>query len=336
MMKTRATSCFGRSRACSLLALFGGALALALAPAVGYTQVWPTKPIRLLHGFGPGGAVDISTRVMMAPMADLLGQQMVIDARPGAGGTMAARIVSKADADGYTLYLMISGHTTAASLFRKLPYDAVGDFTAIGLLASTPFVVVVADKHPARTIEDLIKLAKAQPGKLDYATGGVGTGTHLAAALMQSRLGVHMMHVPYRGANTVLALTSGEVQLIVGTPAGILSFLGSGRIRPLAVTTAKRLSIWPGVPTLAETVLPGFEAAGWFMLAAPKNLPREIVQRVHQAAVKALERTDVIEKLLTTGTVVTLKDPAASRQFLIDEVARWGKVIRDEHIPPQD
>ena len=299
-------------------------------------QAWPTKPIRLVHGFGAGSAVDISARIMTAPMAEMLGQQFVVDPRPGVGGTMAARIVAKAEPDGYTQYLMISGHVVAASLYRKLPYDTVRDFAAIALMASTPFVIAVAEPGPIRTIADLVRVAREQPGKLDYATGGIGTGTHLAAALMQSRLGVQFNHVPYRGGNTALALTSGEVQLIVGTPAGVMGFASAGRIRLLAVTTAKRLPVWPEVPTVGETVLPNFEASGWFMLAAPRGLPPAIAARMHEATVAALRRPEVVERLLATGTVVTLAPPRDAAAFLAGETARWAKVVRDESIPPQD
>ena len=299
-------------------------------------QQWPSKPLRLLHGFGPGSAVDTSARIMTAPMSELLGQPFIVDARPGAGGTMAARIVARGEPNGYTLYLMISGHAVAASLYRNLPYDSVRDFSAIALMAGTPFVLAVDGKDTVRNVADLVKLAREQPGRLDYATGGVGTGTHLAAALMQSRLGIRWNHVPYRGANTVTALTSGEVRFLVGTPAGIMGLASSGRIRPIAVTTAKRLSIWPDVPTVSETVLAGFDAAGWFILAAPRGLPAPIAAKLYEVTAASLRRSEVVDKLLQTGTVVVLQPPLPAQNFLKAEVARWAQVVRDEKIPPQD
>ncbi len=305
--------------------------------AAGPSPAWPTKPVRLVHGFIAGGSVDITARLVAGPMSEMLGQQIVVDGRPGAGGTAAAGLIAKAEPDGYTLFLMASGHATSPALYRSLPYDPVGDFTMISMAASNPFVVAVAPNFPARTINDLVRMAKNDPGKIDFGTGGTGTGMHLAAVLLQARAGIKLNHVPYKGGNAApIALLSGEIPLLFNTPAGVSSFADSGKMRVLAITTGKRFSLWPSVPTIAETVVPDFDVRGWYALAAPANLPPRLTVRLNEVVRAVLKRPDIHEKFIQLGSEVTPTTPDDARRFLAAEVARWTKVIRDEKIPPQD
>jgi len=315
----------------------GIALLLLLAAGVVQAQPWPSKPIRLVHGFIAGGSVDITARLLAAPMAEMLGQQVVVDGRPGAGGTAAANLIAKAEPDGYTLFLMASGHATSPALYRSLPYDPVKDFTLISMVASNPFVVAVAQNFAAKNIADLVKMAKDEPGRIDFGTGGTGTGMHLAAVLLQAKAGIRLNHVPYKGGNAApIALLSGEIPLIFNTPAGVASFADSGKMRVLAITTGKRFSLWPNVPTVAETVAPDFDVRGWYALAAPHNLPAPIVARANDVVRTLLKRRDINDKFLQMGSETMPTSAEEARKFVAAEVARWIKVIRDAKIPPQD
>lgn len=313
-----------------LVLVVGCANALAQAPQ------WPNKPIHLIHGFVPGGNVDLTSRVVAAPLSEILGQQVVVEGRPGAGGTVAAGIVAKADPDGYTLFTMASGHSISPGLYPSLAYDPVKDFTMVSLLSSFPFVIAVGANSPVKTLAELLRVAKDQQGRVTLAHAGVGTGMHLATVLLQSRAGVQFNLIPYKGGNLApLAAVQGETQVVFDTPAGMLSFVPSGKLRPLAVTTTTRWKNWPEVPTVSETV-PGYEVKGWIALAAPKNLPKPLVARLNQAVHKALGRPDVIERYAQMGTGATPTEPEETQAFLASEVARWLKVVRDEKIKPQN
>jgi tripartite-type tricarboxylate transporter receptor subunit TctC len=309
---------------------------LAAQPG-GSAPAWPTKPIRMIHGFIPGGAVDITARLVAAGMTDALGQQVIVDGRPGAGGTVGASIVARGEPDGYTLFLMASGHAASAGLYRNLPYDAVKDFTMITLVASNPFVLAASMDFPAKSVGDLVRMARAEPGRINYGTGGVGTGMHLASLLFQNRAGIRMNHVPYKGGNAApMALLAGEIPLIFNTPTGVETHVKNKRMRVLAITTRNRFSLWPDAPTLAETAVPDFDVRGWYAVAAPKNLPASRVKRVNDVVRESLKRPDIGGKLTALGAEVEPTAPEAAQRFLASEVARWGKLIRDEKIPPQN
>ena len=290
-----------------------------------------------MHGFIAGGSVDIIARLLAAPMSELLGKQVVVEGRPGAGGTTAAGLVARAEPDGYTLFLMASGHATSPALYRSLEYDPVRDFTMITLVASNPFVVAAAANFPARTITDLVRMAKAEPGRIDFGTGGTGTGMHLAAVLLQARAGIKLNHVPYKGGNAApLALLAGDIPLMFNTPAGIAAFMDGGRLRVLAITTKERFNLWPLVPTVAETVAPDFDVRAWYALAAPHDLSSRLVGRLSEVARATLAVPGMTEKFLQMGSALTPTTPAQARTFLAAEVARWTKVIRDENISPEN
>lgn len=298
---------------------------------------WPTRPIRFVHGFIPGGSVDITARLLATQMTEMLGQQVIVDGRPGAGGTTGASIIAKSEPDGYTLFLMASGHATSPGLYRSLPYDPVKDFSLISMAAANPFVLIANSKLPAKSIQDLVAVAKAEPGTINFGTGGTGTGMHLAAVLFQARAGIKMTHVPYKGGTAgPTALLAGEVPLLFTTAAGVSQHVDAGRLRALAVTTKKRFVLWPSVPTIAETVVPEFDVLAWYAVAAPRNLPAALTGRLNKVVHDALKRPDVGEKLLAMGAEVRPTTPADAQAFVAAEVARWTKVIRDEKIPPQN
>jgi tripartite-type tricarboxylate transporter receptor subunit TctC len=299
-------------------------------------STFPARPMRMIHGFVPGGNVDITARLIAGQMTGMLGQQVIVDGRPGAGGTNGAAIVAKGEPDGYTLFLMASGHATSPALYRALPYDAVKDFTMVSMVASNPMVVLSSPAFAAKSIKELVAAAKASPGKINYGTGGVGSGMHLAAVLFEARAGIQMNHVPYKGGTAgPLAVIGGEIPLIFTTAGGAANFVNSGRLRALAVTTKKRFALWPDVPTIDETVLPGFDVTAWYAVAAPKNLPAPLVQKLNTTVLAILQRQDIREKFTAFGAEPFPTSPRDAQQFLAAEVARWTKVVRDANIPPQ-
>jgi len=314
-----------------LLSAGGGGLQSASA------QQWPAKPIRLVHGFLAGGNVDQNARLLGAPLGEFLGQQVLVDGRPGAGGTVATAQVAKAEPDGYTLFFAAAGHASAPALYKSLPYDAVRDFTFITLTTRNPYLVVIHPSFPGATIQKLVQMAKAEPGRLDFATGGVGTGMHLTSVLFQSSLGLKLNHVPYKGGQaTPTAVATGEVPFMFGTPGEVQALMAAGKLKLIAVTSAQRWRARPEVPTLNETVLPGFDVSGWSVLIAPANLPPAIVARLNEGARAALQRPEIAERYRIGGTDVATTDPETARKFVAGEVARWTKSIREAGIPPQN
>jgi tripartite-type tricarboxylate transporter receptor subunit TctC len=310
--------------------------AALLAASVAHAQsTWPTKPVRIIHGFTAGGPVDALARLMAAQFAERFGQQAIVEGKPGAGGTLGANFVAKAEPDGYTLYLMASGHSAAPGLYKSLPYDPVGDFTMVSMIARSPFAIIAGPASKASTVQELVAQAKAAPGKIDYGSGGNGSGMHLAAVLFQSRSGVQFTHVPYKGGSApALAVMGGEVPIIFTSLAGMSSHIESGKVRPLAVTSATRFSGLPNVPTVAETVLPGFDVSAWYALAAPKNLPPEVLAKLNDMVQSTLRRPDIQQTLRLQAADPWPTSAAEAQAFLASDVARWTKVIRDENIAP--
>ncbi len=298
---------------------------------------WPTRPIRMVHGFISGGSVDITARLLAAHMTEVLGQQVIVDGRPGAGGTTGATIVARSDADGYTLFLMASGHATSPGLYRSLPYDPVKDFTMLSMVASNPMVVLANPAFAAKTIQELVQRARASPGQINYGSGGIGSGMHLAAVLFEARTGVKLNHIPYKGGNAgPVALLANDIPVLFTTAGGSTSYVDTGRLRALAVTTKKRFVLWPDVPTIAETVAPGFDVLAWYAVAAPKNMQAALVTRLNATVSEILSRPDVTGKLLALGAEARATSAREAQNFLASEVARWTRLVRDEKIPPQD
>lgn len=303
-----------------------------------HAQSWPSRPITIVVGFAAGGNVDGVARIFGPALSDALGQPVVVENRPGAGGNIGSAQVARAAPDGYTLLLMPKGHAASASLYRKLSYDSVNDFRVAGMLVNYPFIIVVPANSPYTSLKALVEAARAKPGAIDFGTGGVGSGMHLAAELMLAQLKVSMQHVPYKGGNAAqVAMLSGEIPVFFTTPVGMVELHQAGKVHVIGVTTIERFPKLPDVPTVAETLAPGFNARGWMALAAPKGTPDAAIEKLNAAIRTAAARSDVQTRLINLGTVVeNTLTPEAAQRFLADEVARWKGVVREAKIPIQD
>ena len=300
----------------------------ALMPAAAHAQ-YPAKPVRWVVPFPPGGGSDALARIMSPKLAETLGQQIIIDNRPGAGANIGAEVAAKAPADGYTMLMGNVAHAINMSLYARPGYDIVKDFAAINLLASTPNIVVVHPSLPARSIRELIVLAKAHPGELDVASSGAGSSAHLAAELFNSLAGTRMNHVPYKGGGpAVAALVSGEVSVGFATMPSVINQVKSGKMRGLAVTTAKRSPAAPDLPTVSEAGLTGYEAGTWYGLLAPVATPKEALARLHADSMKVLSVPDVKQRLDSAGFEPIGSTPEQFGTYIRSEVEKWTKVVR--------
>ena len=305
------------------------AAVLLLWSSLAWAQ-YPTKPIHLIVPFPPGGGNDTVARAIAQQISPELGQPVVIDNRPGAGGSVGAELAAKAPADGYTLFLAgVGSHVVNPNLHAKLPYDPVKDFAPVTLIASAPSVLVVNPSVPARNIAEFTAYARANPGKLNYASNGNGSAAQLAAAMYESMAGVKMVHVPYKGIAPALTdLLGGEVQLLFGTVVALVPHIQSGRLRALAVTGKKRSALIPDVPTLRESGLPEYEAGSWYGIEAPAGTPRPIIDQLNALIVKALRQPDVAKRLAAEGAEVIGSTPEEFGAHIRSELARVEKVVR--------
>ena len=312
--------------------LSGLACALtAVGPAVlAQGAPYPNRPITLIVPFSPGGFTDVVARAMADGLARSLGQSVVIDNKPGAGSTLGADMVAKAAPDGYTLLMISTTHVISPSMYAKLPYDAYKAFTPVGKMVEGPYVMVVNDKVPAKNVKEFIALANAKPGTIDYSSSGNGSSQHLMAAMFGSMAGLKMNHIPYRGSGqSVTDLAAGVVQMsFVGAPIAVQQAAG-GRIRPMAVTTAKRSPQLPEVPTLAEAGVAGYDATIWLGLLAPAGTPPAVVARLNAELNKVLNTPETKAAILATGVEVSLSTPAEFGKLMETEGQKWGKVVRD-------
>ncbi len=308
---------------------------LACAPFVAQAQtVYPSKPIKLIVPFPPGGNVDLSARILVPELAKELGQPLVVDNKAGAGGTLGLDAVAKAAPDGHTLGIASPiNHLAAPSLYPKLPYDSEKDFAPVGLIASVPMVLVVGPSSPAKTVQELLALARQKPGALTMASAGSGSGNHIVGELVQAAANVKFVHVPYKGsapANTDLA--GGHVDLHFDQLSSVLTLVQGGKLRPLAVTTERRAALLPDVPTLAESGLPQFDASTTLGLVLPGKTPAELTTRLNQALNKVLSKPHVQEQFARLGADVRPGSPEAYASFIRSEIARTAKIVRDAHI----
>jgi tripartite-type tricarboxylate transporter receptor subunit TctC len=332
-MTTTHTPAGARARlAIASLALAGIAAALSGAPV--QAQTWPVKPVRFVLGFPPGGGSDILGRIVAARMQEQMGQTVVIENRPGASGNIAAELVSKATPDGYTIYLaQIAAVAISPSLFPKLGYDPVRDFAPISLIATGPNVLVVHPSLPVKNVKDLIALARQQPGQMNFASVGPGSIQHLAGESFNLLAGVKTVHVPYKGSSPAgLDLMAGQVAFMFDSTPPIASFLKSGRMRALAVTTQKRSPLLPEVPTVAESGLPGFDFSTWWGLMAPAGTPRPVIDRLNAELGKALQHPDARERILGVGAEPKHTTPEEFGALIRSEIARWAKVIKAANV----
>ena len=304
-------------------------LLLLVAAAVPVSaQNYPTKPIRIVVPFSAGSATDILARLVGPKLFEAWGQQVVVDNRPSAGGTVAGGIVAGAAPDGYTLLLHSSGFAGSAALYDKLPYDSVNDFVGIMQIAGTPLVLVVAPSLGIKNLKEFIALAKQKPRQLNFASSGIGSGTHYGSELFNLAAGITAVHVPYKGVPEALNdVISGRTHYMVGPTLPSIPLIKSGRLQALAVTPTQRVAQLPDVPTIAEAALPGFEYDGWYGILAPAKLPRPIVDRLNKEVSRILETSDVRDKIVAMGGVVKTSSPEVFQKLIRDEIVTRRKVF---------
>ena len=312
-------------------------LAMSTAPLVAQAQSsssgYPTKPIRLVVPFPAGGATDIFARTLSQKLGEKIGATVVVENKPGAGGTLGSDLVAKSSADGYTLLLATSStHSIGPNLNPKMPYDAVRDFTPIGQVGNAPSIMLVPNSSPAKTIQEWIEFAKKNPGRLNYASSGNGTIVQLTAELFKSQAGLFVVHIPYKGTALAMPdLISGKVDVLFDSLPTGLPHVKDGRLRALGVTSAQRTNMAPGLPAIAE-VLPGYESTTWFGLFGPQGLRPEIVARVNTAALQALADPEVKDKLQRLGIEALGTSPMQFTSMLASESAKWKKIITERKI----
>ena len=307
------------------------ALSIVIAsPPLAQAQNYPNRPIRMIVPFSPGGAADTPGRMLMQKVSEALGQQVVFDNRPGAGGTIGAEAVAKAAPDGYTLLLISNTHLISASLYKNLSYDAITDFAPVLQFGDAPNVLVVNPSLPAKSVPELIALAKANPGNINYASSGNGSSQHLFCALFASMAGINMFHIPYKGsARATTELLSGEVK--VGCPgiAGMMQYIKDGRLRALAVTGAERSQELPDVPTIAEAGVKGYEASLWLGILGPAALPKDVIAKLNTVIRGVLKQPDTQASLRKVGTEIVYRTPDEFGKFLRSEQQKWSKVVKE-------
>ena len=307
---------------------------LALLPCAALAQTFPVKSIRMIVTFPAGSGADIVARTVGQKMAESLGQQVVVDNRAGAGGIVGSELTAKAIPDGYTIVMVSSAHTINASMYTRLPDDPAKDFAPITMLASTPYLLVAHPSVPAKNVAELIALAKARPGQINYASGGVGVGSHLAGELFKNMAGVDIVNVPYKGAPQATAdVVGGQVQLSLSTMPTALPLVRAGKLNGLAVTSLKRVAATPDIPAIAETV-PGFDVRTWQGLLAPLGTPPAIIGKLREHALKALAAPDVSERLTAQGYQTVGNTPQEFAQIINSEIARWKTVVKSAGIKP--
>ena len=305
-------------------------IALCCTGALANAQTYPTKPIRWVVPYGPG-STDILARVIAPKVSSALGQQIVVENRPGAGGSVGSEQVARGAADGYTILMgTAASHAVNPALYSKVGYDAAKDFAPVINLASIPNVVIVNPQLPYRTIPELIAAAKAQPGTITYSSNGAGTSQHMSAALFEMLTGVKMVHVPYKGSSEgVVAVTRGDVNVMFANMPPSLPLIRDGRVRPIAVTTAQRLSAFPDLPTVAETGVPGYEVSTWFALFAPAATPEPVVQRLNREFAVALADADIRDKLMAQGYTINGGSREELGALVRAELVKWAKVVKE-------
>jgi tripartite-type tricarboxylate transporter receptor subunit TctC len=309
------------------LALFVMTSVLGAASA----QAYPDKPIRMVVPFPAGGTTDILARATAQKLSESLGQQVIVDNKPGAGGNIGAQEVARSTPDGYTLVMGTVGtHAINPSLYKKMPYDHVKDFVPVSLVASVPNLLVVHPSVPVNSVKELIAHAKANPGKLNFASSGNGTSIHLSGELFKTMTGVQMTHVPYKGsAPAVTDLLGGQVQLMFDNMPSALPHAKAGKLKPLAVTSAKRFPGTPEIPTIAESGVPGYEASSWFGVLAPAGTPKEIVNKLSTEIAKALKTPEMKKKLEEQGAEAVGSTPEEFAAHIKAETAKWAKVVKE-------
>src|SRR4051812_3889861 len=292
-------------------------------------DAYPSKPIRIISVFAPGGGNDVLCRLVAQQLTERLKQQVIVENRVGANGIVGTEVVARAAPDGYTFTLIPSGHTVNASMYKKLPFDSIKDFTPITLVGSGPLVLAVHPSLPAKNVKELIALAKARPGQLTYVSSGIGASGHLAGALFDSLTGTQMVHVPYKGMSLAVSdLMGGQVSMTFGTSLSVIPQVRTGRLRALATTGEQRSPALPDLPTVAESGVPGYEASLWYGFVGPARMPPDIVQKLNTEIAAALAQPDVREKLASQGVDAKSTTPEEFSRIMVADVARWAAVVQ--------
>jgi tripartite-type tricarboxylate transporter receptor subunit TctC len=317
------------------LHLAAGAAALPAVSRIAWAQAYPTRPVRIVVGFAPGGGVDIVARLIGQWLSERLGQQFIIENRPGAGTNIATEAVVRAPADGYTLLLVNAANAVNATLYDNLSFNFVRDIAPVAGIMAASSVMVVHPSVPAKTIPEFIAYAKANPRKINMASGGIGSPSHVAGELFKMMAGVGMIHVPYRGLAPALTdLLGGQVQVIFGAVTSSIEYIKAGRLRALAVTTAKRSEALPDLPTVGEFV-PGYEASQWYGLGVAKNAPTEIIDRLNKEINVALADPNMKARLADLGGTALVGSPAEFGKLIVEETDKWAEVIQAANIKPE-
>ena len=302
-----------------------------LVSASAWGQAYPAKPVRIVVPFPPGGTSDILARTTAPKLTSEWGQPVIVDNRPGAAGNIAAEHVARSPGDGYTLFITTVGiHAIHPTLYRKLPFDALRDFTPVTNLVMLPTVLTVHPSIPVRSVKELIALAKRRPGDLSYSSAGSGSQPHLTAEMFKTMAGVNLLHVPYKGAAQQLTdLVAGHVALTFATAPSAVPFIKSGQMRAIGVSSGKRTSALPEVPTIAEAGVPGYEAVGWNGMVAPANMPPAVLEKLHGTVVKIFQMPDVRNRLISLAADPVTTTPAEFGAYIKSEIAKWAKVVKD-------
>jgi tripartite-type tricarboxylate transporter receptor subunit TctC len=298
-----------------------------------HAQSWPTKPIKLIVPYPPGGGTDVIARIVQEPLAKELGQQVIIDNRGGAGGSIGSALAAQSPSDGYTVLFTLSSHTINPAIYSKLSFDTEKDFSSVVTVASLPQILVANPNFPAKTVKEVIEMAKAKPGSISYASVGNGSPGHLAGAMMATDAGVEMTHIPYRGGGpAVTDVIAGQVPLLwVSIPAAA-QFVKTGKLKALAVSTVKRSAVFPDVPTMVESGFKGFEVDSWYAMFVPAKTPQAIIERLNKATVNVLAQPEVKEKLLGQGAEAVGDSPAQLSGVVKKEIAKWKQVVKSANI----
>lgn len=306
--------------------------AASILAAAGHAaaQGYPVKPIRMIVPSAPGGSVDTLARIVAQKMTESLGQQVIVENRSGSGGVVGTELVAKAAPDGYTLLMAYGSHVINPSLYRKLPYETVRDFAPITQVAVQPLMVNIHPSLPARTVKELIALARKRPGEVFFASGGTGSSVHLAAALFLTTARVEMTHVPYKGGGPAMTgVLSGEASVMFPTMQSVMPLVRTGRLRALAISITTRSPALPEIPTIAEAGVPGYDATGWYGMLAPAGTPEAAIDRLHAGVVKILAAPELKQRLAAEGAIAVGNTPAQFDRFIRDEIGKWAKIIRE-------
>ncbi len=305
-------------------------LVLAMAASTSMAQTYPAKVVRLLVPFSAGSGSDTIGRIYAGGLAEVFGQQVILENRAGAAGNIGAEVAARAPADGYTLFMVNMAHAVNVSMYRKLGYDPIRDFAPVSMLATGPAILVTHPSLPVKSVKELVALAKSRPGAINHSSAGVGTFTFLAAEMFKRQAGIDMLHVPYRaGGEALTAVISGETSVYFSPAAGALPQVKQGRLRPLAVTSSKRITLMPELPTVAESGYPKFESGNWYGIVVPAKTSREIIDRAHKASITTLNNPIIGKRLTDLGFVLIGNSPEEFGAYFKSEIEAWGKIVRD-------